>query len=555
MKKETNQDFEALLQESFQKKSVFEGTVVQGTVMDIQKDMAVIDMGLKSEGRISLKEFGPEANIKIGDVIDVYIERYEDRLGDVQISHEKARQESIWQKLVDAFETKKPVEGTIVNHVKGGLVVDLGGAMSFLPGSQVDIRPIKDLSTLMGLTQTFLILKIDGLRSNIVVSRRAVLEEARSTGRQSLLSTLAQGQKLEGVVKNITDYGAFVDLGGIDGLLHVTDIAWKRVQHPSEALSIGQAVSVVVTRFNKETQRISLGMKQLEKDPWLDIEKLCHVGDCVKGVVTNITDYGAFVELDEGIEGLIYVAEMSLSRKNVTPSQIVTEGQIVTIKILDLDLEKRRISLGLKQCTENPFEAFEREHPVGSTVQTTIKDVTEFGLIVELSSHIDGTIHKSDVSWTDSGEGLSAHYHVGDKVLAKVLNINVAKEIIGLGIKQLTQDSIDNEFSALEKGKTIECRVVQVHDNGLDVSVGKDIRTVIKRSDIAREVENQDPRQYSVGDVLEAKVVSVNPTLRKITLSIKAQAIYDENEAMADYNSQQEVSSLGRILEDALKKK
>jgi small subunit ribosomal protein S1 len=554
MTRETNQDFETLLQESFGKKSVFEGSVVKGTVIDIQKDMAVVDIGLKSEGRIPLKEFG-DVSLKVGDLVDVYIERYEDRLGDVQISHEKARQESIWQKLVEAFEEKRPVEGKIMSHVKGGLVVDLGGANAFLPGSQVDIRPIKDLGTLIGLTQTFLILKIDGLRSNIVISRRSVLEEARSTGRQGLLSTLAQGQKLEGIVKNITDYGAFVDLGGIDGLLHITDIAWKRVQHPSEVLSIGQTVSVVVTRFNKETQRISLGMKQLEKDPWLDIEKRCHVGDCVKGVITNVTDYGAFVELDEGIEGLIYVAEMSWSRKNITPSQIVSEGQTVMTKILDLDLEKRRISLGLKQCTENPFEAFERDHPVGSVVETLIKDVTEFGLILELPKGIDGTLHKSDLSWTESGEDLLAQYHTGDKLSVKVLNINVSKEIIGLGVKQLSQDSVDSEFSSLKKGETVECRVVQIHDNGLEVSIGNDLRSLIKRSDIAREAQEQDPKRFSIGDIVEAKVMSLNPSLRKVTLSMKAQEISDENEIMAEHSSQKENHSLGRILEDVLKKK
>ncbi len=557
MNKDFNIDFEKLLEDSFSKQRALEGSVIKGTVVDIQGDMVVVDVGLKSEGRIPLKEFVRQEAINIGDVIDVYIERYEDRQGDILLSHEKAKQESTWQNLHASFEKKVPIEGTIINQVKGGLMVDLGGAMAFLPGSQVDVRPIKDLNTLIGEKMSFLVLKIDEQRSNIVISRRAVLEQTRAAGRSMLLSTLEQGQKLEGVVKNITDYGAFVDLGGVDGLLHVTDIAWKRVGHPSEVLTVGQKVAVVVTRFNKETQRISLGMKQLEKDPWKNVHERCKVGDRIKGTVTNITEYGAFVELDEGIEGLIYVAEMAWSRKSIVPSQVLKTGQEVEVMVLDLEPEKRRISLGLKQCTGNPFERFEKDYPIGTLLQGVIKDVTEFGLLVQLPGDIDGTIHKSDLSWTLRGDSALESYHIGDRLNMKVISINSQKEIVGLGIKQLESNPYEKDFQDLEKGKTVECKVVQVLDSGIEVSLENGLRTLIKRSDLSRLRSEQDPYRFSVGDLIEAKVVSANPAARRMTLSIRAQELEEEHDAMAEYHQQKgtETSALAQILKEALAEK
>jgi small subunit ribosomal protein S1 len=549
-------DFDRLLEQSFAKQTTLEGTVIKGTVVDIQNDVALINVGLKSEGRVPLKEFGKDASIQIGDQVDVYIDRYEDRQGDILLSHEKARQETMWLKLTQAFKDKTPVDGTIINHVKGGLMVDLCGTTAFLPGSQVDIRPVQDLTHLIGTTKSFLILKIDDVRSNVVVSHRAVLETERAAGRYALLSNLEQGQKLEGVVKNITPYGAFVDLGGIDGLLHVTDISWKRIQHPSEVLTVGQNISVVVTRFNKETQRISLGMKQLEKDPWQKIHETCKVGDRMKGVVTNVTHYGAFVELDEGIEGLIYVAEMAWSRKNVSPEEILSPQQAVEVMILEIDVEKRRISLGLKQCTENPFEKFEKDFAIGSEIEGTIKEVTEFGLLVQLPGEVTGTVHKSDLSWSERGDDLLQQYRPGDRIHVKLLNVNPAKEIIGIGVKQLTPDPFQQEFASLAKGKTVSCKVLHVSDAGLEVSLGQasELRTLIKRSDLGRDKESQNPHQFSVGDLIEAKVVSVNPSLRKVVLSIKAQEIEDQHDAMAGYSQGLDQDSrLGRILETALK--
>lgn len=550
-------NFDKLLESSFQQSAALEGSVVKGQIIDIQNDIAIIDVGLKSEGRVPLKEFAKDGQVslQVGDVVDVYIERYEDRQGDIILSHEKAHQEATWQRLLKAFEEGQPVEGRITQSVKGGLTVDLGGTMAFLPGSHIDIRPVKDPSSLIGSTLNFMILKIDESRCNVVLSHRAVLEKSRSAGRQALLASLEQGQVLKGVVKNITDYGVFVDLGGIDGLLHVTDISWKRVQHPSEVLSVGQTISVVVTRFNKETQRISLGMKQLEKDPWQDIDTKYHVGDKVMGTVTNITDYGAFVELDEGVEGLIYVAEMSWNKKNVVPSQIVSPGQAVQVMILDVDRKTRRISLGYKQCTPNPFEKFEKTYPVGNAVEGTVKEITEFGLIVQLPEGIDGTIHKSELSWTQSGDEVLKQYQAGDRIKIKILSINVPKEIIGLSVRQLSENPYKEEFEALHKGDTVQCEVIKILDSGIEVKVlGTLLTSVIRKADLSRNREEQYPDRFSVGQTIEAKIITLNPEARRITLSIKAQEMEDEREAMAEYADQSgsEEGSLGSLLETAL---
>ncbi len=433
-------DFAALLDESMGVSAGFEGSVVTGRVVRLTDEYAVVDVGLKSEGRVAIKEFsavpGQAPEVKPGDLIELYVERYEDRDGAIVLSREKARREEAWTNLEKAFEGQQRVNGTIYGRVKGGFTVDLGGAVAFLPGSQVDIRPVRDVGPLMGTPQPFQILKMDRARGNIVVSRRAVLEETRAEQRSELIQGLKEGMILDGVVKNITDYGAFVDLGGVDGLLHVTDIAWRRINHPSEALQIGQQVRVQVIRFNPETQRISLGMKQLEADPWEGVAAKYPPGAKYSGRVTNITDYGAFVELEPGVEGLVHVSEMSWTKKNVHPGKIVSTSQEVDVMVLDVDSSKRRISLGLKQVQRNPWEEFQDAHPVGSTVEGEIRNITEFGLFIGISPDIDGMVHMSDLSWDMPAEVAMATYRKGDDVKAEVLDIDVEEERISLGIKR-----------------------------------------------------------------------------------------------------------------------
>ena len=455
------EDFASLLDETLGQDTGFDGSVVTGRVLRLTDEYAIVDVGLKSEGRIALKEFGPpgtKPDVKPGDVIELYVERYEDRDGAIILSREKARREEAWTNLEKAFETQQRVNGTIYGRVKGGFTVDLGGAVAFLPGSQVDIRPVRDVGPLMGTPQPFQILKMDRARGNIVVSRRAVLEETRAEQRSELIQGLKEGQILDGVVKNITDYGAFVDLGGVDGLLHVTDIAWRRINHPSEALQIGQQVKVQVIRFNPETQRISLGMKQLEADPWEGVAAKYPVGAKYTGRVTNITDYGAFVELEPGVEGLVHVSEMSWTKKNVHPGKIVATSQEVDVMVLDVDASKRRISLGLKQVQRNPWEQFVDEHSIGSEVEGEIRNITEFGLFIGLSADIDGMIHMSDLSWDQPGELAMANYEKGQMVKAKVLDVDVEKERISLGIKQLKDDPAASVLESCAQGRNRHLR-------------------------------------------------------------------------------------------------
>src|SRR5512137_304974 len=433
-------DFAAMLDESFAGGNLQESSVIKGKVVAIEKDVAVIDIGLKTEGRVPLKEFtgyGRDPAPGIGEEVEVYLERVENALGEAVISRDKARREESWVKLEKAFETNEKVEGVIFNQVKGGFTVDLDGAVAFLPRSQVDIRPIRDVGPLMNVPQPFHILKMDRRRGNIVVSRRTVLEESRAEQRHEIVANLEEGQVIDGVVKNITDYGAFVDLGGIDGLLHVTDIAWRRVNHPTEVLTIGQTVKVKIIKINHETHRISLGMKQLLDDPWQGIEAKYPLNARFTGRVTNITDYGAFVELEPGIEGLIHVSEMSWTKKNVHPGKIVSTSQEVDVQVLEVDPVKRRISLGLKQTLQNPWEAFADKHPVGSVVEGEVKNKTEFGLFIGLDGDVDGMVHMSDIAWGISGEDALALHRKGEQVSAVVLDVDVEKERISLGMKQL----------------------------------------------------------------------------------------------------------------------
>ena len=554
----TSENFAELLDQSFQEMASIEGSVVSGTVLSIEKDMILIDVGLKSEGRVSLREFGnseDDIQIKPGDIVEVYIERLEDINGHAVLSREKAKREESWINLEKALEEQKRVNGVIFGKVKGGFTVDLEGATAFLPGSQVDIRPIKDLGALMGTPQPFQILKMDRRRGNIVVSRRAVLEDSRAEAKSELVANLQEGQVLQGIVKNITDYGAFVDLGGVDGLLHVTDISWKRINHPSEALQMGESVQVKVIKFNDETQRISLGIKQLTEDPWLKVVDRFPVGSKMTGVVTNITDYGSFVELEDGIEGLVHVSEMSWTKKNVHPGKIVSTSEKVEVIVLEIDVSKRRISLGIKQCIENPWKSYKDNNKTGSTIEGEIRNITEFGLFIGLSDDIDGLVHLSDLSWDGNGDELIKGFTKGDSIKAKILDIDVDKERISLGIKQLTEDLASSEIDNIRKGSTVTCTIAVISDNGLDVTVGDNIKGFIKKSDLARERNDQRTDRYGVGDKVDATVTNIDKKQRKINLSIKAREIEEEKKAMAEFGSSDSGASLGDILGAALAKK
>ena len=550
-----NETFADLLEESFAKNLKIEGSVVKGKVVSIENDIAVVDVGLKSEGRISMKEFssyGAKSDIKTGDLVDVFIEKIEGRNGDTVLSREKAKREEAWSILEIAHKKQERVTGVVFGKVKGGFTVDLEGATAFLPGSQVDIRPIKDLNSIMGGPQSFMILKMDRKRGNIVVSRRAVLEESRAEAKSELVSNLSEGQVLKGIVKNITDYGAFIDLGGVDGLLHVTDIAWKRVLHPSEVLKLGDTITVQVIKFNNETQRISLGMKQLEEDPWTNIEEKFPIGSKTTGRITNITDYGAFVELDAGIEGLVHVTEISWTKKNIHPGKIVSTSEQVNVMVLDIEESKRRISLGLKQCVENPWQEFMEKYPNGSELEGEIRNITEFGIFVAVSNQIDGLIHLSDISWDGNSEEMLSNYKKGDVVKTKVLDVSVENERISLGIKQLEPDPFADGSLKLKRGMIITCVVEDVIEQGLDVEVNDGLKGFIRKSELSRDRAEQRPDRFAKGDKVDAQITNIDKKSRKITLSIKAREILEEKKAMKDYGSSDSGATLGDILGVAL---
>lgn len=553
----TQENFAALLDEYMQPSRTFEGKVVKGIVISIHKDMATIDIGMKSEGRVPLKEVTGRAGLheaKIGDSIDVFVERLEDAHGEAILSVEKARREASWKDLEDALNTGRHVNGVIFGRVKGGFAVDLDGAIAFLPGSQVDIRPIRDLTPLMNIVQPFKILKMDKSRSNIVVSRRSVLEESRAEARSELVANLVEGQVVNGMVKNITDYGAFIDLGGVDGLLHVTDISWRRINHPSEVLTVGSLVDVQVIRYNRDTQRISLGMKQLEKDPWQNIDVQYKVGQKVNGKVTNITDYGAFVELQPAIEGLIYVTEMSWTKKNVHPSKILTLAQEVEVVVLEVDLAKRRISLGLKQCMENPWQKLVEDHPVGSVFEGVIKNVTEFGLFVGINDQLDGMVHINDISWSETNEDTLKQFTKGQMLKVKVLDIDAEKERISLGVKQVEADPLADAFATTKKGDVVTCTITALDINGLEVSLANGLSGYIKKADLARDRSEQRSDRFAVGEKVDAKITAVEKGSRKVSLSIKSREMDEEKHALSTYGSSDSGATLGDILGSALTK-
>ena len=553
-----SEDFAALLDETLGADTGFAGSVVTGRVIRVDDDVAVVDVGLKSEGRVPLREFAPQgqkAEVKPGDTVELFVERYEDKDGSIVLSREKARREEAWTNLEKQFQAGNRVNGTIFGRVKGGFTVDLGGAVAFLPGSQVDIRPVRDVGPLMGSPQPFQILKMDRARGNIVVSRRAVLEETRAEQRSELIQGLKEGMVLDGVVKNITDYGAFVDLGGVDGLLHVTDIAWRRINHPSEALTIGQQVKVQVIRFNPETQRISLGMKQLMADPWEGVAVKYPVNGKFSGRVTNITDYGAFVELEPGVEGLVHVSEMSWTKKNVHPGKIVATSQEVEVMILDVDEPKRRISLGLKQAQGNPWDQFLEQHPPGSTVEGEIRNITEFGLFIGLGPDLDGMVHMSDLSWELTGEQAMANYHKGDTVQAKVLDVDIEKERISLGIKQLQSDPAAEVLDRVRKGDVVTGVVTKIEANGIEVKVEDILTGFIRRAELARDRNDQRPEKFAVGEKVDAKVVIVDRAARRLSLTIKGKEVEEEREAVREYGTSDSGASLGDILGAAIRRR
>ncbi len=553
--KATMEDFEALLAESFEIDTPDEGSVVKGKVIAIEAGQAIIDVGYKMEGRVDLKEFsnpGQAPEIAVGDTVEVYLERVENAKGEAVVSREKARREEAWDRLEKAYEKEERVEGAIFGRVKGGFTVDLGGAVAFLPGSQVDVRPVRDAGPLMGMAQPFQILKMDRRRGNIVVSRRAILEESRAEQRAEIVGKLAEGQTVEGVVKNITEYGAFVDLGGVDGLLHVTDMAWRRVNHPSEILAIGETVKVQVIKINKDTHRISLGIKQLQEDPWSDVEARYPLGTVHKGRVTNITDYGAFVELEPGVEGLVHVSEMSWTKKNIHPGKIVSTSQEVDVMVLEIETAKRRVSLGLKQTQGNPWDEFAKKFPTGTEVEGEVKNITEFGLFIGLEGDIDGMVHLSDLDWSRSGEEAIQDYKKGDIVKAVVSDVDPEKERISLSIKGLDGDPFADAVAGVKRGAVVTVVVTKIEDGGIEVEYDG-MKSFIRRSDLARDRADQRPDRFSVGDKVDARITNIDAKTRRLGLSIKAREIAEEKEAVQQYGSSDSGASLGDILGAALK--
>ncbi|MCU4651315.1 30S ribosomal protein S1 [Roseibacterium sp. SDUM158016] len=554
--KATMEEFEALLNESFEIDTPDEGSVVKGKVIAIEAGQAIVDVGYKMEGRIDLKEFanpGEAPEIAIGDEVDVYLRSVENARGEAVISHEMAKREAAWDRLEKAYASEERVDGAIFGRVKGGFTVDLGGAVAFLPGSQVDVRPVRDAGPLMGLKQPFQILKMDRRRGNIVVSRRAILEESRAEQRAEVIGKLNEGDVVDGVVKNITEYGAFVDLGGVDGLLHVTDMAWRRVNDPKEILSIGETVKVQVIKVNKDTHRISLGMKQLQEDPWDAVERKYPLDSVHTGRVTNITDYGAFVELEPGVEGLVHVSEMSWTKKNVHPGKIVSTSQEVEVMVLEIDTQKRRVSLGLKQTMRNPWEVFEETHPVGTQVEGEVKNITEFGLFIGLDNDIDGMVHLSDLTWEGRGEDVIQNYRKGDVVKAVVTEVDTDKERISLSIKAVEGDPFADAIDGVKRGSIITVEVTAIEDGGIEVEYNG-MKSFIRRSDLSRDRSEQRPERFGVGDKVDVRVTNVDAKSRRLGLSIKAREIAEEKEAVEQYGSSDSGASLGDILGAALKK-
>lgn len=546
------ENFSELLEQSLVDFKYKEGQIIKGRVLSIVNDTVVVDVGLKAEGRIPIKEFhspGEEHGVKVGESYDVYLEKLENKEGEALLSRERARKEESWTNLEKIQNQKEQIMGVITGRVKGGFAVDINGAVAFLPGSQVDLKPVKDISPLINKPQPMIILKMDKLRGNIVVSRRVLLEESRKADRSKLLSDINEGDKLKGTVKNITDYGVFVDLGGMDGLIHVTDLSWERVNHPSEMFSIGEQIEVIVTKYDKENNRISLGLKQLTKDPWENVESLYSVGSKVKSSISSIADYGAFIELEKGVEGLIHTSEMSWVNKNINPNAILKVGEEVEVVILEIDNSKRRISLGLKQCTENPWKTFASSNKDGDIIEGKIKNITDFGIFVGLTNELDGLIHASDISWEDNGEKAILDFKIDQTIKSKILDIDVDKERVSLGIKQLTKGSNKTEKMIT---KTVTCVIKKINEDKIFVVFDDDLNGVIKKSNLAKVKTEQNTGRFAVGEKIDAKVLKKIPKDGSYELSVKDLEIQEEKEALKEYGSSSSGASIGDIIGAAL---
>ncbi len=553
----SDEDFAKLL-ETVTTSHVKEGSVVKGQVVETTSEVIVVDVGLKNEGRIAVSEFqlikGQELP-KVGDIVDVYVEKVEGRRGTV-LSREKAIREESWVKLERIFEKTENIIGTIFGRVKGGFTVDLDGVVAFLPGSQADVRPIKDPTVFMGIPQPFQILKMDRKLGNIVVSRKAILEESRSEERVKMLANIKEGDVLDGIVKNITDYGAFVDLGSVDGLLHVTDISWSRINHPSEVLSFGQEIKVMVIKFNEETKRISLGMKQLDANPWENITEEFPIGKVMSGKITNIADYGVFIELKDGIEGLVHSSEIAWGKSSQNPKKLLNIGQEVEFVILDVDTERHRISLSIKKCQNNPLVKFAEQNPVGSIIKAPIRNITDFGMFVALDENTDGMIHESDISWENDGVELLKNYNKGDEVECKVLNIDIEKDRVALGIKQLREEPDQVVVvDTYKKNMVVTCVVISTNNDGVEVSVDNNATGFIKKIDLSAERSEQKSERFVEGDRIDAKIISIEKSGRRLNLSIKALEIDEREKAIKEYGSTDSGASLGDILGAALGEK
>jgi len=548
-----SESFADLFEESLNATPMQPGKIVTGTVVNVGPDVVMVNAGLKSEGAIPVAEFmneKGEITVSVGDLVDVSLETLEDGFGATQLSREKAKAAEAWIRLEHAFEANETVMGIISGKVKGGFTVDLENIRAFLPGSLVDVRPIRDTSHLEGKELEFKLIKLDRPRNNIVVSRRAIMEAENSVEREALLETLEEGKVVKGIVKNLTDYGAFVDLGGIDGLLHITDMAWKRVKHPSEVVAIGDEIDVQVLKFDKERERVSLGLKQLGDDPWKDIARRYPNSTRIQGKVTNIADYGCFVEIEDGVEGLVHMSEMDWTNKNVHPSKLVTLGDEVEVMVLDIDAERRRISLGIKQCQTNPWEEFSMTHNKGDKVSGAIKSITDFGIFIGLDGGIDGLIHLSDISWEEENEELIRDFKKGDEVEAVVLAIDPERERISLGIKQLQDDPFSAYLSEHPRGTVVTGKVIAVDAKGATIELAEGVEGYVRVADIARERIEDASKVLNIGDEVEAKFTGMSRKDRTLTLSIKAKDDQEESEAVKEYSN---VSSGNTTLGDLLK--
>ncbi|WP_100657273.1 30S ribosomal protein S1 [Alteromonas flava] len=549
------ENFAQLFEESLQQLETRPGAIVKGTVVSIDKDIVLVDAGLKSESAIPADQFknaDGELEIAIGDSVDVALDAVEDGFGETILSREKAKRHEAWVELEKAYEEKETIKGIINGKVKGGFTVEVNAVRAFLPGSLVDVRPVRDTAHLEGKELEFKVIKLDAKRNNVVVSRRAVIEAENSAERDSLLANLEEGHEVKGIVKNLTDYGAFVDLGGVDGLLHITDMAWKRVKHPSEIVNVGDEINVKVLKFDKEKSRVSLGMKQMGSDPWQEIAERYPEGAKLSGAVTNLTDYGCFVEIEDGVEGLVHVSEMDWTNKNVHPSKVVNLGDVVEVMVLEIDEERRRISLGLKQCIANPWEEFAKSHEKGDKVSGKIKSITDFGIFIGLDGGIDGLVHLSDISWNKSGEEAVRDYKKGDEISAVVLQVDPERERISLGVKQIEEDPFNKYLTDNKKGAIVNGTVTAVDAKGVTVNLAEEVDGYIRVGDLARDRVEDASEVVNVGDAIEAKFMGVDRKNRMVNLSVKAKDQADEKEALDKVN-QQEDAGFANAMAEAFK--